>query len=185
MRSAHDVSKATDGLENELSRRWSDGKLGEWAELVLQAFRRFTHVTAHSPNLLSLLLRHRIFTYITWRAAHGWLRLLRRHIKSKRPGMLSDGIDLLHDNARSHTANLVRDKLQKFDWETLLNPPYRPDLSPWDLYIFDDLNKDIQGRRFHSREEVQEWVKLRIHQRPTFFLLLALLLNKTNSIVIL
>ena len=30
----------------------------------------FTYVTAHSPTLLSLLLRHRIFTYVTWRAAH-------------------------------------------------------------------------------------------------------------------
>ena len=31
----------------------------------------FTYVTAHSPTLFSLLLRHRIFTYFTWRAAHG------------------------------------------------------------------------------------------------------------------
>ena len=35
-----------------------------------QPFRCFTYVTAHSPTLLSLLLRHRIFTYVTWRAAH-------------------------------------------------------------------------------------------------------------------
>ena len=33
-------------------------------------FRCFTYVTAHSPTILSLLLRHRIFTYVTWRAAH-------------------------------------------------------------------------------------------------------------------
>ena len=29
-----DVGKATEGLENELWRRWSDGKVGEWAELA-------------------------------------------------------------------------------------------------------------------------------------------------------
>ena len=50
-------------------------------------------------------------------------------IKSKRPGMLSDGIILLHDNTCPHTANLVRDKLQRFGWETL-HPPYRPDFPP-------------------------------------------------------
>ena len=44
--------------------------------------------------------------FVSW-----WLRVLRRSIKSKHPGMLPDGIILLYDNARPHTANLVRDKL--------------------------------------------------------------------------
>ena len=43
-----------EGLENELWRRWSDGKLGEWAEL--------TYVTAHSPTFPSLHLRHYSFS---------------------------------------------------------------------------------------------------------------------------
>ena len=33
---------------------------------LLQPFRCFTYVTAHSSILLSLLLRHRLFTYVTW-----------------------------------------------------------------------------------------------------------------------
>ena len=37
------------------------------SQFILQPFRCFTYVTAHSPTLLSLLLRHRLFT---WRAAH-------------------------------------------------------------------------------------------------------------------
>ena len=40
------------------------------SELILQPFRRFTYVTAHSPTLLPLFLRHRLFTYVTWHAAH-------------------------------------------------------------------------------------------------------------------
>ena len=49
------------------------------SQLTLQPFRHFTYVTAHSPTLLSVLPRHRIFTYVTWRAAHdmeglpGWV----------------------------------------------------------------------------------------------------------------
>ena len=35
------------------------------SQLILQPFRCFTYVTAHSPTLLSLLLRHRLFTYVT------------------------------------------------------------------------------------------------------------------------
>ena len=56
-----DVGKAREGLENKLWRRWSGLKLGEWAELILQAFCRFTYVTAHSPSFLSLHLRHSSF----------------------------------------------------------------------------------------------------------------------------
>ena len=41
------------------------------SQLIFQPFRRVTYVTAHSLTLLSLLLRHRLFTYVTWRASHG------------------------------------------------------------------------------------------------------------------
>ena len=98
-----------------------------------------------------------------------WLRVLRRAIKSKRTGMLSDGIILLYDNALPHTDDLVRDKLQRFDWETHQQSPYIPDLSPCAFHMFGELKKDIRGRRFHSDEEVQGWVNLWIHQRPTSF----------------
>ena len=64
-----DVGKPTKGLENELWRRWSDGKFGE--EQISNRSVASPTTTAHSPTLLSLLLRHRIFTYVTWRAAHG------------------------------------------------------------------------------------------------------------------
>ena len=40
------------------------------SQFILQPFRCFTYVTAHSPTLLSLLLRHRLFIY---RAAHGMM----------------------------------------------------------------------------------------------------------------
>ena len=65
-----DVGKATEGLENDLWRRWSDGRVGEWAELIvivkaeliLQPFRHFTYVTANSPTLPSLYLSHSSFS---------------------------------------------------------------------------------------------------------------------------
>ena len=90
-----------------------------------------------------------------------------RH-KVKFPGMLSDRIILLHDNARPHTANLVRDKFERFGWELLQHPLYRPDLSPCDFHTFGGLKKDFH-ERFHLDEEMQEWVRLWIHQRPTCF----------------
>ena len=40
------------------------------SHLILQPFCHFTYVTAHSPTLFSHLLRHKLFTYVIWRAAH-------------------------------------------------------------------------------------------------------------------
>ena len=54
-----DIGQAKEGLENELWRKWSDGKFGEWAELILQPF---IYVTTHSPILPSLYLRHSSFS---------------------------------------------------------------------------------------------------------------------------
>ena len=45
---ARDVGEGKEGLENELCRRWSNGKVGEW--------------TAHSPTLPSLYLCHSSFS---------------------------------------------------------------------------------------------------------------------------
>ena len=51
-----------EGLKYELWRRWSNGRVVEWAELILQPFRHFIYVIAHSPTLPSLYLRHSSFS---------------------------------------------------------------------------------------------------------------------------
>ena len=133
---ASDV-EAKEGLENELRRRWSNGRVGEWtvtyvkrrkgckmncdvgevterleneqscdvgeqnsfsklsvtsptSQFILQPFRRFTYVTAHSPTLPLLHLRHSSFSnpsfaspasqalhLIHWRAAHEFYQMTR------------------------------------------------------------------------------------------------------------
>ena len=52
------------------------------SQLILQPFRCFTYVKAHSPILLSLVLSHRLFTYVTWRASHGCITILHSRVKS-------------------------------------------------------------------------------------------------------
>ena len=83
------VGVTTEGFENELWGRWSDGKVWEWAELILpplhlrhssssnpstalptsqlilQPFRCFTYVRVYSATLLSLLLRHKLFSNLS------------------------------------------------------------------------------------------------------------------------
>ena len=59
---ACDVGEAKEEFENELWRRWSDGRVGEWALVILQPFRHFTYVPAHSPTLPLPYLRHSSFS---------------------------------------------------------------------------------------------------------------------------
>ena len=56
-----DVGEVTQRLENKHS--------FTYVTAHSPTFRCFIYVTAHSLALLSLLLRHRLFTYVTWRAA--------------------------------------------------------------------------------------------------------------------
>ena len=93
-----EVGEAKEGLGNELWRRWNNGSSFPnpslalpTSQLILQRFRCFTYVTAHSPTFLSLLLPHRIFTYVTWRAAHGRRQVFHRKLRNQGsvlPGMI-------------------------------------------------------------------------------------------------
>ena len=48
-----DVCKATEGLENELWRRWNDGKVGQWALLIPQLFRHWRLISSFTTLLTS------------------------------------------------------------------------------------------------------------------------------------
>ena len=45
-------------------------------------------------------------------------------------------------------------KLHKLHFELLPHPPYSPDLTSSDYYLFADLKRMLQGKRFGSNEEV-------------------------------
>ncbi|GBL73969.1 Histone-lysine N-methyltransferase SETMAR [Araneus ventricosus] len=76
--------------------------------------------------------------------------------------MLSQGIVLLHDNARPHSAGVTQNPAQQFSWEQLDHPPYSPDLAPSDYHLFLNLKRDFEGRRFDSDDDakngVQQWL---------------------------
>ena len=56
-----DVVKATEGLENELWRGWSDGMVAEWAELIDIEIKRYTAELILQP-FPSLHLCHKSFS---------------------------------------------------------------------------------------------------------------------------
>ena len=95
---------------------------------------------------------------------------LKPAIRSKRRGLLSKGVVLLHDNARPHTAAHTAETLQKLNFEVLDHPPYSPDLAPSDFHLFGPLKEAIRGCRFTSDEALKEAVHSWLASQPkTFF----------------
>ncbi|KAL4142347.1 hypothetical protein QTP88_004826 [Uroleucon formosanum] len=89
---------------------------------------------------------------------------LRPEIRKKRPGMLQNGVSILHDNARPHIGAPVVALLEKYGWERLKHPPYSPDLSPPDFDLFPKIKEPLRGIRFPNLDILNEEVSRRIRE---------------------
>jgi len=97
------------------------------------------------------------------------LTKLRAAIRRKRPGLLTKGVLLLHDNARPHSANQTTATLRSFKWEVLQHPPYSPDLAPSDFHLFGPLKHHLSGERFPDDPAVERAVRAWFRQQPKEF----------------
>ena len=85
---------------------------------------------------------------------HVVLKKVKKFYQKKRPKSGIRGIRLLHDNAPAHRSKLVTEFLDKECVVVLPHPPYSPDLSPCDFYLFPKLKKHLSGRRYRSRSSL-------------------------------
>ena len=67
-----------------------------------------------------------------------------------RPRTSVHGIKLLHDNASAHKSTTVHEYLKESGLDVLDHPPYSPDLSPCDFWLFPRLKEMLAGHRFES-----------------------------------
>jgi [histone H3]-lysine36 N-dimethyltransferase SETMAR len=79
----------------------------------------------------------------------------RKALWKKRPGKTQKIPLILQDNARPHTAKLTLDTIANLGWEILPHPPYSPDLSPCDFFLFPKMKNSIRGRHFTSTDEIK------------------------------
>ena len=141
-----DVGEATEGLKNELWRRWSDGKLCSFSklsvtsptsQLILQPFRSFTYVTAHSPTIPLFHLRHSSFsnpsfprfTYVTTHSPT--LPLLHlRHSSFSNPSFASP------TSAHSPTFPSLHLRHNSFSNHSVASPTSQPILQPFSRFSY-------------------------------------------------
>jgi histone-lysine N-methyltransferase SETMAR len=60
--------------------------------------------------------------------------------------MLSQGVVVLHENARPYTAAATQDLIATFGWEKFDHPPDSPDLAPSDFHLLLHLKTFLGGR---------------------------------------
>ncbi|XP_035206672.1 histone-lysine N-methyltransferase SETMAR-like [Stegodyphus dumicola] len=75
-----------------------------------------------------------------------------------RPQYWNGQWNLLHDNARAHTAIRVTHFLHRHQVPALDHPPYSPDLAPADFFLFPRLKGVLKGQHFSDITEIQQRV---------------------------
>ena len=78
------------------------------------------------------------------------LHLLMQNEK-RRPATGLRGLCPIHDNEPAHKCVLVQDFLKEEKIVPLSHPPYSPDLSPCDFFLFPLIKKTLSGRRYESQ----------------------------------
>jgi transposase len=82
------------------------------------------------------------------------LRHLQDAVQSKQPKIWTEGSWFLHhNNAPIHAESSVRQFLAKHWILTLPKPPYSPDLSPHNSFLFHKLKITLKGRRIQTVED--------------------------------
>jgi hypothetical protein len=94
---------------------------------------------------------------------------VRPAICTKWRGKLSQGVVLLHDSARLHTAAHTISTLQQLIWEVFEHPAHSPDLAPFDFHLFGPLSIALRGHRFADNDEVKETVYDWLRNQPQNF----------------
>ena len=84
----------------------------------------------------------------------------------KRPSKGWSGVHLLHDNASSHKCEVVKSFLASEKVKVLNHPPYSPDLSPFDVFLFPRLKKMLSGNKYTSRSSLGSAVYQCLQQIP-------------------
>ena len=83
-----------------------------------------------------------------------YLAAVEQHYKERCPSTICKGLRILHDNARPHKTRLVKDTLDSLGVVELQHPPYSPDLSLCDFWLFNNLELHMSGRDFVTNHKL-------------------------------
>ena len=94
------------------------------------------------------------------------LKKVKEFYNKKRLSKGWSGVHLSHDNASSHKCEVVKSFLASEKMKVLNHPPYSPDLSPCDFFLFPRLKKMLSGNKYTSRSSFGSAIYQCLQQIP-------------------
>ena len=94
------------------------------------------------------------------------LKKVKEFYNKKRPSKGWSRLHLLHDNASSHKCKVVKTLLASEKVKVLNHPPYSPDLSHCDFFLFPRLKKMLSGNKYTSRSSLGSAIYQCLQQIP-------------------
>ena len=91
---------------------------------------------------------------------------VKAHYEKLRSATGLRGLCLIHDNAPAHKCDLVQDFLKEDTVVHLSHPPYSPNLSQCDFFLFLLLKKTLSDRRYESRSALSSTIYQCLQGKP-------------------
>ena len=67
----------------------------------------------------------------------------------------ADAWQLHHDNAPTNTSSLMQSFFMKHQITQVTQPPYSPEVTPCDFWLFPKVTSPLKGKRFQTIDEIQ------------------------------
>ena len=94
------------------------------------------------------------------------LEKVKEFYNKKHPSKGWSGVHLLHENASPHKCEVVKSFLAFEKVKVLNHPPYSPDLSPCDFFLFPRHKKMLSGNKYTSRSSLGSAIYQCLQQIP-------------------
>ena len=91
---------------------------------------------------------------------------MKEFYNKNRPSKGWSGVCLLYANASSHKCEVVKSFLASEKVTVLTHPPYAPDLSPCNFFLFPRLKKMLSGNNYTSRSSLGRVIYQCLQQIP-------------------
>ena len=84
---------------------------------------------------------------------------LEKYFINRRPKTGTKNIFIHFDNAKPHISQYTKNFIFSKKFNLIKHPPYSPDISPYDFWLFGFIKEKLKGNTFGTREELMDKIK--------------------------